>query len=255
MNAHSVLISAIQTCLITKLMTNARSKIASSTDNRFGASASAPSASLEAAEPEGKERTSRAEKARAILRAAAKVFAQSGYFNAKVSDVAREAGVADGTVYLYFKNKDDLLSSIFSTAMEEFLTRARAELAEVLDPGERLRRFAHLHLTLLEQERDMAVVFQVELRQSTKFMEQFSTTYLADYFKVIREIIEDGQRRGLFRAQLNPQVVTKVIFGALDEMATNWILSHNQYKLTAMVEPVLDILLNGVSSAPTPANG
>ncbi len=197
-----------------------------------------------------KERNGRAEKARAILRAAAKVFAQAGYFNAKVADVARAAGVADGTVYLYFKNKDDLLSSIFNTTMEEFLSRARSELAQVLDPRERLRRFAHLHLTLLEQERDMAVVFQVELRQSTKFMEQFSTTYLADYFKVIREIIEDGQRRGLFRAQLNPQIVTKVLFGALDEMATNWILSHNQYKLTAMVEPVLDILLNGVSAPP-----
>jgi TetR/AcrR family transcriptional regulator, fatty acid metabolism regulator protein len=238
-----------------RLMAHTRNKIASNSNNQSGAPTAAPNNTLEAAESENKERNGRAEKARAILRAAAKVFAQSGYFNAKVSDVAREAGVADGTVYLYFKNKDDLLSSIFSTAMEEFLSRARAELAEVLDPRERLRRFAHLHLTLLEQERDMAVVFQVELRQSTKFMEQFSTTYLADYFKVIREIIEDGQRRGLFRAQLNPQVVTKVIFGALDEMATNWILSHNQYKLTAMVEPVLDILLNGVSSTPAPVNG
>jgi TetR/AcrR family transcriptional regulator, fatty acid metabolism regulator protein len=239
---------------VTKPMTHARSKIASNADSRTRATAAAPDIVAEAPESDSKERNGRAEKARAILRAAAKVFARSGYFNAKVSDVAREAGVADGTVYLYFKNKDDLLSSIFSTAMEEFLSRARTELAEVPDPCERLRRFAHLHLALLEQERDMAVVFQVELRQSTKFMEQFSTTYLADYFKVIREIIEDGQRRGLFRTQLNPQVVTKVIFGALDEMATNWILSHNQYKLTAMVEPVLDILLNGVSNAPLPAN-
>ncbi len=236
-------------------MTQARSKIASNVESRSGASARALAALTEPLEPTVKERNGRAEKARAILQAAAKVFAQSGYFNAKVSDVARAAGVADGTVYLYFKNKDDLLSSIFSTAMEGFLSRARAELAEVLDPRERLRRFAHLHLTLLEQERDMAVVFQVELRQSTKFMEQFSTTYLADYFKVIREIIEDGQRRGLFRPHLNPQVVTKVLFGALDEMATNWILSHNQYKLTAMVEPVLDILLNGVSAPPASVNG
>jgi TetR/AcrR family transcriptional regulator, fatty acid metabolism regulator protein len=203
--------------------------------------------------PEEKERNGRAEKARTILRAAAKVFAQFGYFNAKVSDVAREAGVADGTVYLYFKSKDELLSSIFGMAMEEFLGRARAELAEARDPRERLRRFAHLHLSLLEQERDLAIVFQVELRQSTKFMQQFSTTYLADYFRIIREIVEDGQQRGLFRRQLNAQVMAKVLFGALDEMATNWILSHNNYKLTAMVEPVLDIFLHGVSVAPSPA--
>ena len=216
-------------------------------------SSTLPPVSAPPVEPEEKERSGRAEKARSILRAAAKVFAQFGYFNAKVSDVARAAGVADGTVYLYFKSKDDLLSSVFSLAMEEFLGRARAELADIFDPRERLRRFAQLHLSLLEQERDLAIVFQVELRQSTKFMEQFSTTYLADYFKIIREIIEDGQRRGLFRPQLNSQVVSKILFGALDEMATNWILSHNQYKLTSMVEPVLDIFLNGVSASPATA--
>jgi TetR/AcrR family fatty acid metabolism transcriptional regulator len=182
----------------------------------------------------------------AILRAAAKVFAQSGYFNAKVSDVARTAGVADGTVYLYFKNKDDLLTSIFSWAMGEFLRRARAELMETTDPREKLRRFAHLHFSLLEQERDIAIVFQIELRQSTKFMEQFSTTYLADYLQMLREIIEEGQRAGLFRKQLNAKVVTKALFGMLDEMATNWVLSHKNHSLTALVEPVLDIFINGV---------
>jgi TetR/AcrR family fatty acid metabolism transcriptional regulator len=186
-------------------------------------------------------------KSEAILRAAAKVFARSGYFNAKVSDVARTAGVADGTVYLYFKNKDDLLTSIFGWAMGEFMSQARAELAGVTDPREKLRRFVHLHFSLLEQERDIAIVFQIELRQSTKFMEQFSTTYLAEYLQMLRGIIEEGQRSGIFRKQLNSKVAAKFLFGALDEMATNWVLSRNNYSLTAMVEPVLDIFLNGVS--------
>jgi len=194
-----------------------------------------------------KERTARADKFSVILRAAAKVFARSGYFNAKVSDVARAAGVADGTVYLYFKNKDDLLSSIFTVAMDEFISRARAELASIDDPREQLRHFAHLHFESLERDRDMAIVFQIELRQSTKFMEQFSATKLAEYFQIIREIIEAGQRRRVFRAQLNSKVVAKILFGALDEMATNWVLSHNNYSLTPMVEPVMDIFLNGVS--------
>ncbi len=196
----------------------------------------------------GRDRALRAEKAAQILRAAAKVFARSGYFNAKVSDVAREAGVADGTVYLYFKNKDDLLTSIFSTAMDEFIHRARLLLAELTDPREKLRRFAYLHFECLEKDRDMAIVFQVELRQSTKFMEHFSNTKLAEYFQIIREIIEAGQKDGIFRQQLNSKLVAKVLFGALDEMATNWIVSHNNSSLTAMVEPVLDIFLNGVSS-------
>lgn len=197
-------------------------------------------------QPDEKNRNSKSE---AILRAAAKVFAQSGYFNAKVSDVARTAGVADGTVYLYFKNKDDLLTSIFSWAMGEFLNRARNELSEISNAQEKLLRFANLHFSLLEQERDIAIVFQIELRQSTKFMEQFSTTYLAEYLQMIREIIEEGQKHGLIRKGMNSKLVAKLLFGMLDEMATNWVLSHGNHSLTAMAEPVLDIFFNGVTAS------
>lgn len=182
------------------------------------------------------------------MRAAAKVFARSGYFNAKVADVAREAGVADGTVYLYFRNKDDLLTSIFDWAMGEFIGQAREEMASAENsPAEKLRRFAHLHFSLLERERDIAIVFQIELRHSTKFMEQFSTTHLATYLQMLREIIETGQAAGFFRKSLNPTLTAKVLFGALDEMATNWVLSRKKHSLTAMVDPVLELFLNGVS--------
>src|SRR5882762_7823793 len=110
----------------------------------------------------------------AILRAAIDVFAERGFFNAQVADVARAAGVAAGTVYLYFRGKDDLLVSIFERTMRDGLARVRESVADTRDPAERLRRFARLHLTGLGRDRNLAVVFQVELRQSTKFMEQFS---------------------------------------------------------------------------------
>lgn len=182
----------------------------------------------------------------AILRGAIEVFARSGYFNAKVAEVARAAGVADGTVYLYFKNKDDLLISIFNTMMEDFNSRASQILAGISDPRQQLRRFAHLHFESLEADRELAVVFQVEFRHSTKFMEQFSETMLADYLKMLREILERGQQQGVFRSTLNPKVVAKVIFGALDEMVTNWVLSHHNFKLTPLVDPVMDVFLNGI---------
>jgi TetR/AcrR family transcriptional regulator, fatty acid metabolism regulator protein len=188
----------------------------------------------------------RADKSNAILRAAIEVFARAGYFNAKVAEVARAAGVADGTVYLYFKNKDDLLVSIFNTAMDVFIAQAREQLAAIDDPREQLQHFAWMHLASLEQDRDLAIVFQIELRQSTKFMEQFSETKLAEYMKILREILERGQKAGAFRAQPNSKVVAKVIFGALDEMATNWVLSHNNYRLTSLAEPVVDVFLNGI---------
>ena len=188
-----------------------------------------------------------ADKREAILRAAIRVFARNGYFNSKVADIASEAGVADGTVYLYFKSKEEILHSIFDRSMEDAIAHGRKQLEGVSDAREKLRRIALLHLERLGADRDLAVVFQVELRGSTKFMEEFSAAGFAEYLGLIRSTIEEGQREGVFRPELNAKVVAKVFFGALDEMATNWILSKRRYKLTPLADQVLDILLNGVS--------
>src|SRR5213080_4226716 len=195
------------------------------------------------------ERPERADKRAAILRAAIDVFAGRGFFNAQVADVARAAGVAAGTVYLYFRSKDDLLVSIFERTMRDGLAEGRAAVAAVRDPVERLRRFARLHLARLGRDRNLAVVFQVELRQSTKFMERFSSTLLRDYLGLIREAIEDGQRDGVFRSDIKPTVAAKILFGALDEMATNWILSRRRYSLEAEADVVVDLFLNGAKGA------
>jgi TetR/AcrR family fatty acid metabolism transcriptional regulator len=188
------------------------------------------------------------DKREAILRAATSVFAHNGYFNSKVADIAREAGVADGTVYLYFKSKEDILHSIFDRSVEEALEAARKQIERVSDPRDKLRQIASLHLERLSADRDLAVVFQVELRGSTKFMEEFSAAGFAEYLALIRSTFEEGQRAGIFRADLKANVVAKILFGALDEMATNWILSKRRYKLTPMADEVLDIFLNGVNT-------
>jgi len=194
-------------------------------------------------------RTAGGDKREAILRAATRVFAHNGYFNSKVADIAREAGVADGTVYLYFKSKEEILHSIFDRSVDEALDAARKQIALVADPREKLRQLALLHLERLGADRDLAVVFQVELRGSTKFMEEFSAAGFAEYLSLIRSTFEEGQRAGVFRADLNAKVVAKILFGALDEMATNWILSKRRYKLAPLAEPVLDIFLNGVKQS------
>jgi TetR/AcrR family fatty acid metabolism transcriptional regulator len=190
----------------------------------------------------------RGDKHEAILRAAIAVFARRGFFNAQVADVARAASVAAGTVYLYFRSKEDLLVSIFERAMREGITEGRAALDGVSDPVERLRRIARVHLERVGRDRDLAIVTQVELRQSTKFMEQFSNTELREYLGVIRDVIADGQRRGIFRAGISPTLAAKVLFGALDEMATNWILSRRRYDLAADADAVVDLFLHGVNS-------
>jgi TetR/AcrR family fatty acid metabolism transcriptional regulator len=183
-----------------------------------------------------------------ILRAATRVFARNGYFNSKVADIARAADVADGTVYLYFKSKEEILHSIFDQNMADAIAAGRELIAQLVDPRERLRRIARLHLARLGADRDLAVVFQVELRGSTKFMEEFSAAGFAEYLDLLRQIIEEGQQSRVFRKDINAKVVAKVLFGALDEMATNWIISHRSYKLEPMADVVMDVFLNGVSA-------
>ena len=187
------------------------------------------------------------DKREAILRAAIAVFAHNGYFNSKVADIASEAGVADGTVYLYFKSKEEILHSIFDRSVEAALAEAKQKIESISDPREKLRQIALLHLERLGADRDLAVVFQVELRGSTKFMGEFSAAGFAEYLALIRSTFEEGQKAGLFRPELNSKVVAKVLFGALDEMATNWILSKRRYKLAPMADQVLDIFLSGVN--------
>lgn len=188
-------------------------------------------------------------KRESILRAATRVFARNGYFNSKVADIAREADVADGTVYLYFKSKEEILHSIFDQNMAEAISAGRLLIEKISDPGEKLRRIAMLHLERLGADPDLAVVFQVELRGSTKFMREFSAAGFAEYLGLLRQTFEAGQRSGVFRKELNAKLVSKILFGALDEMATNWIISKRKYKLEPMAEVVMDVFLNGVSAS------
>ncbi len=194
----------------------------------------------------GQGRAVVSDKREAILRAAIKVFAGKGYFNSKVADIAKEAGIADGTVYLYFKSKDEILHSVFDRAMAEFISEGKKEIADIEEPQEKLRRVAKLHLERLGADREMAIVFQVELRGSTKFMEEFSAAGFADYLEIISEIFKEGQKQGVFRRGLKPIVCAKILYGALDEMVTNWILSKKSYPLAPMADVVLEVFFGGV---------
>jgi TetR/AcrR family fatty acid metabolism transcriptional regulator len=199
--------------------------------------------------PRKSSRNGASGKRESILRAATRVFARNGYFNSKVADIARAADVADGTVYLYFKSKEEILHSIFDQNMAEAIAAGRLLIEKLRDPGEKLRRIAMLHLERLGADRDLAVVFQVELRGSTKFMQEFSAAGFAEYLGLLRKTFEEGQRSGVFRKDLSAKLVSKILFGALDEMATNWIISKRNYKLEPMAEVVMDVFLNGVSAS------
>src|SRR4030067_261538 len=163
-----------------------------------------------------------------ILRAAIKIFSQKGFFNSKVSDIAQAAGVADGTIYLYFKNKDDLLISLFEEKMAEVVADVRERDAEEDGALSRLKIFIENHMGLLLREAGLIEVLQVELRQSNKFMKDYVPVKFLEYLDVISEILELGKREGTFRQDLNVTVARRAVFGALDEMALAYVLSRKR---------------------------
>jgi TetR/AcrR family transcriptional regulator, fatty acid metabolism regulator protein len=181
-----------------------------------------------------------------ILDAAISVFAAKGFHVARVADVAERASVADGTIYLYFRNKEELLMTAINTAFDAFMSRARSELDALQSPSEKLRRLAHLHLEALGSNRDLAVVLQMELRQSARFLTPFSQQHMVEYLGLVRSAIRDGQAQGVFRTELREKIAANCFFGALDEMVTSWVLDETHYQLSDVADAVADIILLGL---------
>ena len=193
------------------------------------------------------------EKYERILDAAVAVFADKGFFVARISDIADRANVADGTVYLYFKNKEEILMTAINTAFDAFMSLARTELRKLTDPAERLRRLAFLHLDAMASNRNLAVVFQMELRQSTRFLSEFSHRHMVEYLQLVRDAITDGQDQGMFRREMSDKYAANCFFGALDEMVTSWVLSENEeFQLSNAADAVVDIFLNGMRTSQQP---
>ncbi len=187
------------------------------------------------------------EKRSRILAAAIQAFSRDGYHQTRISDIAKAANVADGTVYLYFDGKKEILSKIFEERMGRSLERGREELERIDGAVAKLRRIVELHLEDLGENPELATVFQIELRHSTGFMELYSRGHLRDYFQLITEVLEQGQKEGSVRKDIDPWFATKCIFGVLDEAATNWILSKKNYRLHGTAKQILDFVLNGLS--------
>jgi TetR/AcrR family fatty acid metabolism transcriptional regulator len=182
-----------------------------------------------------------------IINAATKVFAKKGFFHAKVSDIAKEAQVADGTIYLYFDNKDDILISLFEEQMTAVLENMMAQLAQEEDVVRKIEKFALTHLKLIELNKNMAEIIQVELRQSTKFMKEYKNEKFLQYLNVIAEIIREGQAKGIFKNDVIPGVAKRAFFGALDEMSRFWVLStHKKYDIETAAKQISGYFLHGL---------
>lgn len=182
-----------------------------------------------------------------ILKAAIKVFAKNGFHNSKISQIAKEAGVADGTIYLYFKNKDDILISLFEEKLDDIISDLEEEIEKQEDPRNKFRIFVRKHLTTVEKNRALAEVISIELRQSNKFMKEYHPQKFAKYLNVLSRIIREGKEAGIFRSDLMPGIIKRSIFGALDEMVLYWVLTPSpKYDLETGIEQVTEFFIRGM---------
>ena len=182
-----------------------------------------------------------------IIEAAVEVFAEKGFFNAKVSDVAKKAKVADGTIYNYFNNKDDLLINLFEIKMENILEQFRKNMSKVNDPIEKLKIFVNLHFSIIKSDKKLAEVFQVELRQSTKFLKNYHNEKFTEYLNIIADIIDKGKETGFFRKDINTPMIKLMIFGSIDEIARQWILgAEKKFSINEAADQVFEVLIGGI---------
>ncbi|MBX3248463.1 MAG: TetR/AcrR family transcriptional regulator [Myxococcales bacterium] len=174
--------------------------------------------------PRTRSKRAASDKRERILRAAIEVFAKNGFYATRVSEIAKAAGVADGTIYLYFENKDDVLVSIFEDRISKLLVVLRRALDDEDTIDGKVRRIIELQLGLLEGERDLAEVITVNLRQSSRLLKQYAAPLFRQYLELVAGVIAEGQKEGILRADVSPRVMARALWGALDGVALTWAL-------------------------------
>ncbi|MBT2656872.1 TetR/AcrR family transcriptional regulator [Bacillus sp. ISL-18] len=180
-----------------------------------------------------------------IIDAAVIVIAENGYHQAQVSKIAKQAGVADGTIYLYFKNKEDILISLFEEKMGEFVEKIEEKIAGKVTAEEKLLMMIETHFQLLSEDHHMAIVTQLELRQSNKELRLRINAVLRGYLQVIDKIILEGKETGEFSSDLDVRLARQMIFGTIDETVTSWVMNEEKYDLLSLASPVHRLLING----------
>jgi TetR/AcrR family transcriptional regulator, fatty acid metabolism regulator protein len=183
-----------------------------------------------------------------ILEAAVKVFAELGFYQSTISQIAREAGVADGTIYLYFKNKDDILVQFFSYKAKQVFDLFREEVSNADNAIEKLRNLVRRHLEEFQRDKNMAIVYQAETHQNSRSAEPQIRDMSKMYLDIVSEIVEQGQADGSMRKDLYLSLVKRFIVGAVDETINNWLHSGGKYDLVSMADPLIDLFVRGIGN-------
>jgi len=186
-----------------------------------------------------------------IISAATKVFAKKGFFTARISDIAKEAKVADGTIYLYFNNKYDILLSVFEEEVGKIVEKTDKLLSTEDDPEKMLEIYTIQHLMAMKKNKNLAEVIQIELRQTNKVIKNYRNNKFSEYIGIIADIIKKGQESGIYKTDIKPDIAKRVYFGALDEVSRVWNASlETHYTVEEIADHVLSMFLTGILQDP-----
>ncbi|KMY43554.1 TetR family transcriptional regulator [Bacillus sp. FJAT-27916] len=183
-----------------------------------------------------------------IIDAAVIVIAENGYHQAQVSKIAKQAGVADGTIYLYFKNKEDILISMFQEKLGVFISNIDEEMARVTSAKEKMLVLISKHFEILFEDKHLAIVTQLELRQSNKEIRHKINDVLKGYLKLVDSILVTGVEQGEFHQDLDIRLARHMVFGTLDEIVTTWVMNEQKYDLVKQARPVHELIIKGLGA-------
>ncbi|TWT08379.1 TetR/AcrR family transcriptional regulator [Planococcus sp. CPCC 101016] len=183
-----------------------------------------------------------------IIDAAVIVIAENGYHQAQVSKIAKQAGVADGTIYLYFKNKEDILISVFQEKMGVFVSKLEQIISRDLDAASKLGLMIESHFELLASDIHLAIVTQLELRQSNYEIRMKINNVLREYLKLMDKILVKGMEDGEFDAAMDIRLARQMVFGTMDETITTWVMNDHKYDLVELAPKVQRMLLKGMQA-------
>jgi TetR/AcrR family transcriptional regulator, fatty acid metabolism regulator protein len=183
-----------------------------------------------------------------ILTAAIKVFANRGFSQSTIAQIAHQAGVADGTIYLYFKNKDDILVQFYERMTEHVSERFHEAVKDGTSALEKLHNLVRAHLEVFQSQADGAIVYQSETHLQWRLVQEPTRQMSKMYREVISKLVALGQEEGTFRSDLYVGLVKRLINGAVEEVINTWIHTGMDHDLASMAEPLVDLFIKGIGT-------
>ncbi len=184
-----------------------------------------------------------------IIQAAAEVFGGSNFQNASVSDIAQRANVAEGTLYQYFKNKEDLFFSIPAQKTEEFSEEFNLHLQGIHDTFTKIRKLIWYYLYFFKTNPAYARSLMLEMRVSKSFIKSKTYDKTKTFTDKVLDIIREGQEEGRIRKDVDVHIIRELVLGVLEHWVTRWLLKDEEYDLVEHYEEICDLIFGGIKSS------